>query len=202
MQANQDDDTPLSPSWSQRPKPVGFEITYRLRGDTLEIDTTRKVDHVRLGSVEQVRFIYAPSNVTAKAYKAQLRLSDGKVITFGNLSWRSLTDISRDDARYHAFVTALSQTIARANPKARFIAGKPYALWVALAVVSALSMVMLAFFSARAFQQGASSAGWLGLGLIGASVWQVWPMVKLNKPRQLASGEVPDELVPGRPGPA
>ena len=199
MQAAPDDDSP-SPSWRQRPKPVGFEIAYRLDGDTLEIDTTRKIDRVRLASVEQVRFIYAPSNVTSKAYKTQLRLSDGKVITFGNLSWRSLTDIDRDDARYHAFVAALSQTIARVSPQARFVAGKPFVLWVALALVGGLSMLMLAYFSARAFMSGANQTGWLGLALMAASTWQVWPMVKLNRPQPLASGEVPDHLVPGRPG--
>jgi len=200
MNANVDDtDTPL-PSWRQRPKPVGFEIAYQLNGETLEIDTTRKIDHVRLGSVEQVRFVYAPSNVTSKAFKTQLRLSDGKVITFGNLSWRSLTDIDRNDAAYHAFVAALSQAIARANPKVRFVGGKPLALWLALAIVSGLSVVMLAAFTARGFLQGTTSVGWLGLALIGASIWQVWPMVRLNRPRKFASGEVPDDLVPGRPG--
>jgi hypothetical protein len=198
MQA-EDDDAP--PSWRQRPKPIGFEIAYRLDGDTLEIDSTRKVDRVRLAAVEQVRFLYAPSNVTAKSFRTQLRLSDGKSITFGNLSWRSLTDIDRDDPRYHAFVTALSATISRANPRARFVAGKPFPLWLALAIVGGLSLVMLAYFSLSAFQSGASTAGWLGLVLGAASFWQVWPMVRLNRPRELANGEVPGELVPGgKPG--
>src|SRR5690606_2760278 len=53
IQAVTHSDEPL-PSWRQRARPVGFEITYRIKGDTLEIDTTRKVDHVRLGSIEQV----------------------------------------------------------------------------------------------------------------------------------------------------
>ncbi|WP_332688396.1 hypothetical protein [Bosea sp. (in: a-proteobacteria)] len=200
MQAEDDtsDDTPL-PSWRQRPKPIGFEIAYRLDGDALEIDTTRKIDRVRLAAVEQVRFIYAPSNVTSKSYRTQLRLSDGKSVTFGNLSWRSLTDIDRDDARYHAFVTALSAAIERANPRVRFVAGKPFALWLALALVGGLSLVMLAWFSLRAFQQGATTAGWLGILLGAVSFWQVWPMVRLNRPRELSPGEVPDELVPGRP---
>jgi hypothetical protein len=35
--------------------------------------------------------------------------------------------------------------------------------------------------------------------LAAASFWQVWPMIRLNRPRDLASGEVPDDLVPGRP---
>lgn len=198
MQA-EDDDAP--PSWRQRPKPIGFEIAYRLDGDTLEIDSTRKVDRVRLAAVEQVRFLYAPSNVTAKSFRTQLRLSDGKSITFGNLSWRSLTDIDRDDPRYHAFVTALSAAISRANPRARFVAGKPFPLWLALAIVGGLSLVMLAYFSLSAFQSGASTAGWLGIVLGAASFWQVWPMVRLNRPRELANGEVPGELVPGgKPG--
>lgn len=199
MRADPTHETPPLPSWRQRPRPIGFEISYRLNGETLEIDTTRKIDHVRLDSVEQVRFIYAPSNVSTKGFKTQLRLTNGKVVTFGNLSWRSLTDMERDDAGYHAFVAALSQTIARASPKARFLAGKPVALWLALAAVSGMSLVMLAAFTACAFLQGAAPTGFLGLALLAASTWQVWPMVKLNRPSELAHGEVPDHLVPGRP---
>lgn len=193
-----DPDAP-PPHWRQRPKPIGFEISYRIEGDALVIDSTRKIDRVALGAVEQVRFIYAPSNVTSKAYRTQLRLSDGKSITFGNLSWRSLTDIERDDARYHAFVTALSAAIATANPRARFVAGKPHFMWLALAVVGGLSLLMLGYFSLRAFQQGATAAGFLGIGLAAASFWQVWPMVTLNRPLELATGEVPRHLVPGGP---
>jgi len=193
-----DNDAP-PPSWRQRPRPVGFEVAYKIDGDVLEIDTTRKIDRVRLGAVEQVRFVYAPSNISSKGFRTQLRLTDGKVITFGNLSWRSLTDMDRDDAGYHRFVRALSAAITRANPRVRFVAGKPFAFWLALAAVGTLSLLMLLFFTARAFMQGASSAGLLGLLLIAASSWQVWPMVKLNRPRELATGEVPDDLVPGRP---
>ena len=53
MQPLPDDDTP-PPSWRQRPRPIGFEIAYKLDGDALEIDTTRKVERVRLSAIEQV----------------------------------------------------------------------------------------------------------------------------------------------------
>ncbi len=198
MDEEQDDDT--LPSWRQRPKPVGYEIGYKLVGDSLEVDRTRRVDSVRLSAVEQVRFLYAPGNISSKGYKTQLRLSDGRTVTFGNLSWRSLTDLDRDDARYHRFVTALSAAIARANPRARFVAGRPKPLWLGVAAVGALSMLMLAAFTLRAFQQGATNAGLLGILLVAASFWQVWPLVSLNRPRELATGEVPDSLVPGRGG--
>jgi hypothetical protein len=192
------DDTGI-PSWRQRPRPIGLELAYRLRNpDELEIDSNRKIDRIRLSAVEQVRFFHAPSNISSKGFRTRLRLANGKTVTFGNLSWRSLTDIERDDARYHAFVAALAAAIAQANPKARFLAGKPYPLWLALTLAGGGAMAMLAVFSLRALQQGATAAAGLGLVLAAASVWQVWPMIRLNRPRDLASGEVPDDLVPGR----
>lgn len=197
MQPHHPDDAPL-PSWRQRPRPVGFEIAYKLDGDVLEIDTTRKVDRVKLASVEQVRFLYAPSNVSTKGFKTQLRLSDGKVLSLGNLSWRSLTDMERDDPGYHAFVSALCAAITRANPRVRFVGGKPYALWLAMAAVGGISLAMLGYFSLRALSQGSTSVALLGVLLLGASFWQVAPMIRLNRPRDLARGEVPDALVPGR----
>ncbi len=193
-----DPDDVLPPSWRQRPKPVGFEITYKLDGEALEIDRTRAVDRVRLSAVEQVRFLFAPGNISAKGYRTQLRLSDGRTITFGNLSWRSLTDLERDDARYHRFVSALAQAIMRANPRARFIGGRPRPLWLAMTLVGLLSLAMIAFFALRAFEQGQTNAGLLALLLLAASYWQVWPLIRLNRPRQLTPGEVPDDLVPGR----
>ncbi len=195
----EDDDAP-PPSWRQRPKPVGIEVGYKLLGDTLEVDRTRRVDNVRLSAVEQVRFLYAPGNISSKGFRTQLKLNDGRTVTFGNLSWRSLTDIDRDDAGYHRFVAALAAAIARANPRARFVGGKPKPLWLLLVLVSLLCLLMLAGFTLRAFLQGTTNAGLLGVLLIAASFWQVWPLVALNKPRELASGEVPDDLVPGRAG--
>jgi len=195
MDNAEDIDTP-PPYWRQRPRPVGFEMVYRIKGDTLEIDSTRKVDTVALATIDQVRFIYAPSNISGKGFKTQLRLKDGKSVSFGNLSWRSVTDMVRDDAGYRAFVEALAAGVAKANPQARFVAGKPRWLWLVLSVVSAALLVMVALFTLRAFQQGANPAGWLGIALAAASVWQVWPMVRLNRPRELRSGEVPDDLVP------
>jgi hypothetical protein len=119
-------------------------------------------------------------------------------VTFGNLSWRSLTDLDRDDRRYHRFVSALAAAIARANPRARFVAGRPRPVWLGVAVVGALSLTMLAAVTLRALHEGATGTALLGVLLVAASFWQVWPLVHLNRPRELKTGAVPDELVPGR----
>lgn len=191
-----DDDAP-APYWRQRPKPIGFEIAYRLKGDVLEVDSTRKIDRVRLSSVRQVRFFYAPNNISTKGFKTKLTLADGKTLTFGNLSWRSFTDLERDDPRYHDFVEALAGAIARANPACRFIGGRPPLHWGVTCAVTAALFVMMVFVCVRALQQGSWPIAVLGLLLGAASWWQIGPMVRLNKPRDLATGEVPPDLVPG-----
>lgn len=142
-------------------------------------------------------FLLRPSNISTKGFKTQLRLSDGKTLTFGNLSWRSFTDVERDDPGYHAFVRALSSAIAKASPGCRFVGGKPAPLWLALSVVSGLSLAMIVYLGLRALTQGSWPVVFLAVLLGAASWWQVAPMVRLNKPRELATGEVPPELVPG-----
>jgi hypothetical protein len=192
----QDDDS-LPLSWRQRPRPVGQEMVYRLHDGELEVDSGRKSYRIRLAAIERVRFFYAPSNVTSNAFRTQLTLADRRTVTFGNLSWRSMTDVERDDARYHAFVSGLSAAIVRANPQVHFVAGRNRVFWLALAIAGVAAMLMLTWFSVSAFRQGATAAGWLGIAFAALSAWQVIPMVRLNRPRELAAGTVPPDLVPG-----
>ncbi len=191
-----DDDDDTLPSWRQRPKPVGFEIAYRLDGDELVIDSTRKVDRVKLGAIEQVRFTFDPGNISGRGYKVRLTLTDGKRITFGNLSWRSMVDVERDDPRYRAFLEKLCPAIAAANPKCVFVAGKPTALWLAFTTITAVSLLGMAAFALFAFSQSRYPAMWISLGLLAATIWQMEPLVRLNAPKALATGEVPAWLVP------
>ncbi len=80
-------DTPLT--YVQNPRPVGYPITYRLSGDRLVVDSTRKVDEVRLGAVTQVRLSYEPRSFAQRAYRTKLTLSNGRSVAFSSLSWLS-----------------------------------------------------------------------------------------------------------------
>jgi hypothetical protein len=189
------------PSYRQRPRPIGFDLAYKLEGADLVIDSTRKVDRVPLGSVEQGRFTFKPGNIASTGYVTQLRLKDGKTITIGDTSWRSLVEIERGGPRYVAFITALAAGIARENPRARFLAGKPPLVWALFAGVAALSVGMMAYFAWRAFAQGFTGAMWIGVLLGVVALWQMLPMVRLNKPITLRAGEVPAHLMPSPPRP-
>lgn len=184
------------PSYRQRPRPIGFDLAYKLEGEVLVIDSTRKIDRVQLSGVEQVRFTFKPGNIASTGYVTTLRLADGKTISIGDTSWRSLVEVERGGTRYVAFITAVCAAIARANPKARFIAGKPPLVWALFAGVALLAIAMMAFFSWRAYMAGAMGAVWIGLALGAVAVWQMIPMVRLNRPMALATGEVPAHLMP------
>jgi hypothetical protein len=184
------------PSYRQRPRPIGFDLAYKLEGEVLVIDSTRKVDRVELGAVEQVRFTFKPGNIAATGYVTTLRMKDGKTITIGDTSWRSLVEVERGGQRYIDFITAMCAAIARANPGARFIAGKPPFVWALFAGVAVLAVSMMVFFSWRAYAQGVMGAVWIGLALGSIAIWQMVPMVKLNRPITLRTGEVPMHLMP------
>lgn len=190
-----DDDDGL-PSYRQKPKPIGFEIAYRLEGDVLVIDSTRKIDRVDLSAVEQVRYTFKPGNIAATGYQTQIRLTNGKTITIGDTSWRSLVEVERGGKRYIAFIQALSAAIAKASPKARFLAGKPHFVWIAYAVVVAISLMAMLFFIWRSLAADAGQAIWIGLFIFAAASWQMIPLVWLNRPVPTERGQAPAHLMP------
>ena len=187
-------DTPLT--YVQNPRPVGYPITYRLSGDRLVVDSTRKVDEVRLGAVTQVRLSYEPRSFAQRAYRTKLTLSNGRSVAFSSLSWTSLIEAKSQGPEYNVFVRALVAAVAAANPEARLVAGKPMPLWVAVGLLAGFSLLGIALFTWRAAVSGATAAAVLGALIGAAGVWQLEPMVRLNKPRRFTPERVPDDLLP------
>jgi hypothetical protein len=123
-------------------------------------------------------------------------MKDGKTFKFSSLSWKSLVEAERLDRDYSAFTASLLKAIGQASPNARFYAGRPGWAWVAIMVLAAASLLAIAIFVWRAVQDGAHAAAFLG-ALIGlAGIWQLEPMVRLNKPRTFTPDTPPRELLP------
>ena len=140
------------------PRPLGGPITFTLDGDKLTVDSGRKVQEVRLGAVELVRMTYEPRGVARKAFQTRIRMSDGKAFSFSSLSWRSMIEAENLDRDYRAFTRTLFDAIRRANPKARFVGGRPKLLWIATAILGAAALLAMALFIWRALQTGCNRA--------------------------------------------
>ena len=189
--------TPIdNPDFSVRARPVGFDVSYKIEGDTLLVGLVRKTDKMKLADIEQVRFTFEPGNISAKGFKTRLRLKDGRSVTFGNISWRSFVEIDRQEERYRDFVTKLVAAIVKANPHCQFISGKPMPVWLAFAGLGITATMSMAAFAWSGWTRGQSGAAFFALLLFCFAVWQIEPMVRLNRPRKLALGEIPPALLP------
>jgi hypothetical protein len=126
-------------------------------------------------------------------------MKDGKTFSFSSVSWKSMIVAEELTGSYRSFTHALFTAIAEANPDVRFQAGKPFWLWLSTTLLAVASLLAMAFLIWRAFQMGSTSVALLGglFALVG--VWQIEPMVRLNKPRSFRPEAPPPELLPGQP---
>lgn len=186
----------MTQTYTYSPRPVGGPISFAIKDGTLIVDSGRKVHEVRLGAVETVRMTYEPGRIGQKAFRTKVTLSDGKSFNFRSLSWKSLVEAQEMATEYRAFAQTLCEATAKANPQARFIAGKPWWLWATTTAVAILSLFMMAYLIWQALRMGSMGVALIGALLAVVGVWQIEPMVRLNKPRLFSSGALPDDLMP------
>jgi hypothetical protein len=183
-------------TYSQNARPVGFPATYRIEGDTLVVDTLRKVDTVDLRQVREVRLTYEPKTFAQRVFRLTMRLEGGRTVTFSSISWASMVEARRQDGPYRAFVLALIAAVARAAPGARFVGGRTPPAWIGLTILAFGTLVAIALFAWRAWQAGATGAVLMALVLAAVGFWQLEPMVRLNKPRRFSADQPPADLLP------
>ncbi|HYF54601.1 MAG TPA: hypothetical protein VEA41_10115 [Salinarimonas sp.] len=190
-----DDDAP-PPSYRHNPRPVGYPIAMRIVGDTLVVDSTRKVDEVRLGAVTRIRLTYEPRSFAQRAFRTRLTLTDGRVVGFTSVSWMSLMHVTSQEPDYSAFARSLIAAVARANPRVELVTGKSAAMWYAMISGAAITLVAVALFVWRALASGALGAAAFGtaVGLLG--IWQLEPIIRLNRPGRFPPDRPPEALLP------
>ena len=186
----------MAQTYTHNPRPVGGPVSFALNGDRLTVDTGRKVQEVRLGAVESVRLTYEPGRVGQRAFRTRVVMQDGKAFTFTSLNWRSFIEAQELTGEYRAFTQALCAAIADASPAARFIAGKPKWLWLAVVIVAAASLLGMAYLIWQALRMGSQGVALIGALLALVGIWQIEPMVRLNKPRTFRPDAVPGDLMP------
>lgn len=171
-------------------------MSFTLKGDKLTIDSGRKVYEVDLGTADTVRMTYEPGRLAKRSFRTKVILKDGKSFTLSSLTWKSMVEAQELTQEYRAFTHALCDAIARANPQVKFVAGKPLGLWLPTSALAVASLLAIAYLIWQAFQMGATGVALMGALFAVVGVWQIEPMIRLNKPRPFRAGELPAELLP------
>jgi len=182
--------------YTQNPRPVGFPVSFRLKGRAIEVERMGRADRMPLERVAAVRLSYEARSFAPGALKTKLVFDDGRSLVLTSVSFRSMFDARPQAAEYGRFVRELLRRVARAAPGARYEAGRPFPVWVLLAVISAAIIGALAYFAWQVWLVGetAIAIAAAAIGLIG--IWQLEPLVRHNKPRPFAPDDPPETLVP------
>jgi hypothetical protein len=182
--------------YAHNPKPIGAPVSFVLEGERLSVDTGRKTFDLQLAEVEEVRMTYEPGRMSRRVYRTRLRMRQGRTVSFTSLNWKSLVEAQELGPAYRAFAGCLFRAVAEANPRARFTAGQPYWRWLLTAGIAVACLVAMAIIVWRALQGGATSLALMAVFLAAVGIWQLEPMVRLNRPRSFSPDRPPPDLLP------
>ncbi|MGP9822446.1 hypothetical protein ACTZWW_20670 [Salinarimonas sp. NSM] len=183
-------------AYEQTPRPVGFPIAFRLKGKALEVERMGRVDRLPLERVREVRLTYAPASFAPGRREAKLKLDDGRSVAISSVTYRAMFDARRQDAAYGRFLRELLRRTAKAAPQARFVAGRPWPIWIVTALVSVLIVGALAVFALEIHRIGETALALVAAAVALLGIWQLEPMVRLNKPRGFSPDDPPESLAP------
>ena len=167
-----------------RPTIFSRERGFRLGADALVVDDGNGSRTIPLAHVAAVRVYKQPGAGFGPAIRrAIVRLADGATLVVQNTHYLGFARIEDRAASYRAFVTALVERVARANPAARVTVGHSWlawSMWLAL-LVAALAMLALgvAVIASRDFPLEAV----LYVGIVAAFVPTMWRVVRDSRPR-------------------
>jgi len=181
------------------PRPVGLPVAFAIKGRKLVVDRMGQATEIPLAEIAEMRVSYEPRSFAQNQLRTRLRLASGLSITLSSVSFRSVVFADRQDAEYGAFVRTLAKAIAKANPDARFNAGRPYLLWLAMSGSAALLMGAIVLFIVYALSAGETIAAALGAFIAGLGIWQLEPLIRLNRPMPFSPENPPAALVPVPP---
>jgi hypothetical protein len=193
------DDTTFGTTYVHNPRPVGMPVGFALKGRRLVIERMGQRTEIPLAAVTEMRVTYEPRSFAQSQLRTRLRLENGPTITLSSVSFRSVVFADRQDAEYGAFLRNLAPAIAKANPAARFAAGRPYPLWLAMSGSAVLLMGAIVLFIVYALSAGETTAAALGAFVAGLGIWQLEPLIRLNRPMPFTPDDPPASLVPPPP---
>lgn len=187
-------------TYSHVPRPAGMPVAFAIKGRKLVIDRMGQTIDVSLSEIEEMRVAFEPRSFAQSQLRTRLKLANGPMITLSSVSYRSMVFADRQDAAYGAFIRTLARAVAKSNPKARFTAGRSLAFWLSMVTSGLLLMSAIVVFIAFAFNQGEMAAVAIGVFVAGIGVWQMEPLIRLNRPQAFRPDDPPVSLVP-KPAP-
>ncbi len=186
------------PAYVYKPALMGAVWELELAPEGLAWRYGRHSGVVRYERISRVRLSFRPVTMQAYRFLAEIWSPDAPKIPVASTTWRSMTDQSRQDDAYNAFVAELHRRIAGAGGGARLTAGmNPILFWMGVVVFAGAS-AGLAVLTLRALQIGEPVGAALVAGFFVLFAWNVGNFFRRNRPGEYRPDALPAAALPRR----
>jgi hypothetical protein len=184
------------PFYAHRGKPYGAPMEFQLGKKSIAVRQGATRGDIPYSNIARIRLLYRPKNTTNEGYETKIELIKGRSISLGNLSWKSMMDMTRQDGEYRRFVEALVAKTREHNPALQLVAGMPawlHKLSVLAGAAAVLTMVGLAF---QSLLTGSWQLGVLAATFSAYFIWWTWRFMRRNRPQMFEPGAIPSDVMP------
>jgi hypothetical protein len=182
--------------YAHRPKPFAAELDLTLTHHHLTAERGKSRQIIPLAGIERITLTFSPRNIARLAFTCHIRATDGRSVKFDTISWKSLTDVDRQDEAYRAFITALITRARAVNPGIIFHAGLANWRFRAMLVMGILLGLAMAGAGVNAAQNGNMPIALFGFGLAAYLAWWLRDYLTRNRPTPFTAEAVPPGVLP------
>jgi hypothetical protein len=183
-------------SYRHRPRPFGGEVCFRLEGETLVIDTGRKVENWALRDIAVIRMTYEPKSVVWQGFRLKMTHKNGRNLSLTNLNWKSYVHVDRQDDDYTHFVSDLITRTEAANPRLVCIAGKTAMVYYATVLLGTSTTLLMSAMTVLAALNGSVAYAALAALFILPFAQMSWALSHRNKPEFFKKTDIPARVLP------
>jgi hypothetical protein len=182
-------------TYAHCPKPFGGDVDLTLDDTAITAMRGDKKARFPLASIERIDLRFSPTSLAHHSFTCKI-FAGRQTLRFSNISWRSLTDIVRQDEPYRDFVRALVERAGRANPNIVKRSGvPPFIFWItapcSFAILLALVLALI-----HTLRLGSWPIALLIAGMIAYFAYWLRDYLVRNRPRAFTGSAIPPEILP------
>lgn len=192
-------DTPATGAvrYFQRAKPYSAELEMTVTETRLISERGKSRQDMPLSGIERIRLRFTPKNSVFRAFTCDVRATDGRSVTFQNVSFKSLIETERMDDTYSRFIQTLIQRAAAANPALELHAGLSKFRYIGMVILGAIMLSALLACVVYAFMKGNTLVALMAVGLVAYLAFWLKEYATRNRPRRFQSSNIPPDVLPG-----
>ena len=183
-------------AYSYKSSLISAPFEFRLAPDSLHWGKGTARGRTPYRQIQRVRLGFRPMTMQNHRFVMEV-WTEGPKLTIASMSWKSMAEHERLDARYRVFVTELCRRIGAAGGQTLFQTGSPVILYWPGVVIFVGASLAIAALIVRALQ----AQVWSGAAFVAAFfaffLWQAGTFFRRNRPGIFKADAIPPSVLPG-----